>query len=320
MTEDLDRRLRDTDRRLRDLDQRIDDLDSEHQSLKSKFGYTEDLDYELRDIRSDISECDDKIDKVEEELGDRIGDTEQAIKRLTQHVRLLDGQLKVSGGVPAADLDTYTKDQHALARTMLKGWNARSLLLGDHDSHTHQVRVRHHRETADRHRTALAAVVDAIGAVTASRYGTTGHSEAAGRLRAAIADEARLRQDLARQAPHAEASATALADDSSTRADKQPAMSAGDRAEKRLTMALRSRLADAVSSRALLPAWFVTVLGAAPPARATNQWLETATRVLLYRLTYDITDQVVALGPEPSDADRHRRSWYEQLRKDLRRW
>lgn len=97
-------------------------------------------------------------------------------------------------------------------------------------------------------------------------------------------------------------------------------MAAGDRAEKRLTLALRSRLADAVRSRSLLPAWFVTVLGAAPPARGTDAWLETATRVLLYRLTYDITDQVVALGSAPSEADRHRSSWYEQLRKDLRRW
>ncbi|MEU3290324.1 hypothetical protein [Streptomyces longwoodensis] len=121
MTEDLDRRLRDTDRRLRNLDQRIDDLEGDHQSLKSKFGYTEDLDYERRDIRSDISGCDDKIDKVEEELGDRIDDTEQAIKRLTQHVRLLDGQLKMSAGVPAADLDTYTKDQRALARHDAEG-------------------------------------------------------------------------------------------------------------------------------------------------------------------------------------------------------
>ncbi|MEV8037646.1 hypothetical protein [Streptomyces sp. NPDC086182] len=72
--------------------------DSDHQSLKSKFGYTEDLDHELRDIRSDISGCDDKIDKVEEELGDRIEDTERAIKRLTQHVRLLDGECKSNGG------------------------------------------------------------------------------------------------------------------------------------------------------------------------------------------------------------------------------
>ncbi|MDX2683703.1 hypothetical protein [Streptomyces soliscabiei] len=47
--------------------------------------------------------------------------------------------------------------------------------------------------------------------------------------------------------------------------------------------------------------------------------LETATEVLLCRLTYDITDQVVALGEKPSDADQRRRSWYEQLRKDLQR-
>ncbi|PNE43578.1 hypothetical protein AOB60_01060 [Streptomyces noursei] len=85
-------------------------------------------------------------------------------------------------------------------------------------------------------------------------------------------------------------------------------------------MALRSRLADAVSSRSLLPAWFVTVLGTAPPARDTDQWLETATGVLLYRLTYNIADQVVALGPKPADSDRHRRSWHEQLSKSLRRW
>ncbi|TVL91355.1 hypothetical protein CD790_18890 [Streptomyces sp. SAJ15] len=97
-------------------------------------------------------------------------------------------------------------------------------------------------------------------------------------------------------------------------------MAAGERAEKRLTLALRSRLTDAVSSRSLLPAWFVTVLGAAPPARHTDQWLETATGVLLYRLTYKITDQVVALGPKPSDIDRYRRSWHEQLSKGLRRW
>ncbi|MET8220771.1 hypothetical protein [Streptomyces hirsutus] len=318
--EDLDRRLRDTDRRLHDVDSRLDDLETDHQSLSRKFGYTEDLDYELRDIRGDVSECDDRIDKVEEELGDRIADTEQAIKRLTQHVRLLDGQIKVAHGVPAADLDTFTVDQRALARTMERGWAVRSLLLGDHDRVTHQVRVRHHRDTVAKHRAALAAVVEAVGGFTASRYGTTDHSEAADRLRTAIADEKRLRQDLSRQAPGAEESVNALTNDASTRADKQPVIAAGDRADKRLTMALRSRLSDAISSRSLLPAWFVTVLGAAPPARATEQWLETAIRVLLYRLTYDITDPVVALGPEPSGTDRHRRSWHDELRKDLRRW
>lgn len=312
--------MEEADRQLRDLDSRLDDLETDHQSLSRKFGYTEDLDYELRDIRSGISGCNDKIDKAEEELGDRLEDAEQAIARLMQHLRLLDGQIKAAQGVPEADLDTFTTDQRALARTMQRGRSARSLLLGDHDRVTHQTRVRYHRETAAKHQAARAAVVETTGAFTTSRYGTTDHSEAASRLRAAIADETRLRQDLARQAPGADESARALADDASTRADQQPVMAAGNRAEKRLTLALRSRLADAISSRSLLPAWFVTVLGAAPPARATQQWLETATRVVLYRITFDITDQVLALGPEPPDTDRQRRSWYDQLRRDLRRW
>ncbi|MFF3327845.1 hypothetical protein [Streptomyces sp. NPDC002889] len=105
-----ERRLRDTDRRIRDLDSRLDDLDTEHQSLKGKFGYTEDLDHELRRIRNDVSECESKIDNLEGGLSDRIGDTEQATKRLTQHVRLPEGQIMAPGGARAADLDTFGKD------------------------------------------------------------------------------------------------------------------------------------------------------------------------------------------------------------------
>ncbi|MEU9321436.1 hypothetical protein [Streptomyces sp. NPDC048295] len=68
----------------------------------------------------------------------------------------------------------------------------------------------------------------------------------------------------------------------------------------RLTLALCSKLADAVSNRLLLPAWFATVLGpAAPPAQATERWLECAIRVLLYRLTCRVTDRVLALGEPP---------------------
>jgi chromosome segregation ATPase len=284
VTEDLQRQLHDTGRRLRELDDRVDDLDTEHQRLKSKLGYTDDLDSELRGIRSDVSDCETRIGDLEEELGGRLGAAETAIERLTQHVRLLEGQIMTAGGTPAADLDTFTKDQRALARTMQRGWAARSLLLRHHERLTHQTRVQHHRQTTDKHRAARGLAIDAVGALTGTRYGTADHTEAATRLRTAIAEETRLRQDLARQATDAEKSAAALAADAATRSDKQPVTEAGDRAEKRLTLALRSRLADAVSSRSVLPVWFVTVLGAAPPARAADRWLETATRVLLYRL------------------------------------
>ncbi|MDX3484972.1 hypothetical protein [Streptomyces sp. ID05-18] len=73
-----------------------------------------------------------------------------------------------------------------------------------------------------------------------------------------------------------------------------------------------------MSNRLPLPAWFATVLGPAPPARDTERWLECATRVLLYRLTYRVDDQVLALGPGPEDEHSHR--WWEELATELRPW
>ncbi|MEU1555603.1 hypothetical protein ABZ517_23195 [Streptomyces scabiei] len=79
------------------------------------------------------------------------------------------------------------------------------------------------------------------------------------------------------------------------------------------------RLADAIRDRALLPMWFVTVLGPVPPAHKTQEWMDLATQVLAYRVTYGITDQAVALGPAPNEYV-PRRTEYGELTKDLRRW
>ncbi|MFI5808633.1 hypothetical protein [Streptomyces sp. NPDC051561] len=323
MSDDFEYRMQKTDRQVRDLDSRLDDLESEQESLKGRFGYTDDLDYELRKIRSDISECEEKVervDEIEEELGDRVTTAEQAVRRLTQHVRLLEGQIMSAGGASAADLDTFTTDQRALAGALQSGWDAADALLSEDVRDMHRRQVNRFQDAQARHRGARGEVVELVGALTDSRYGTQGHTDTATQLRSAIASEATLQQGLPRQSSQAKTAAAALAADTAARADKQPALAAGARAEKRLTLALRSRLAEAVSNRLLLPAWFVTVLGPAPPARGTEQWLERATRVLLYRLTYAINDQVLALGPQPDTADQHRHQWHKELLKDLHRW
>ncbi|MEU1036319.1 hypothetical protein ABZ402_48420 [Streptomyces mirabilis] len=312
--------MEDVDRRIRGLDSRLDDLESEHESLGRKFGYTEDLDHELGSIRSDVRSCEGKLEELDGELRDRVSDTERTINRLVEQVRLLEGQLLASGGVQLADLDTFSKDQRALARSRERGRQARSTLLSDHDRTTFQIRLRHRRETAGELRAHRTTVVDAVGTLLATRYGSRSRAEAADKLGQALVGERGLRQGLDRESRLAEEAESALAVDATTRAEKQSVIAAGAKAEQRLTLGLRSRLADAVRERALLPAWFVTVLGSAPPARSTQKWLETATEVLLYRLTYDITDQVVALGEKPSDTAERRRAWYEKLRKDLQRW
>ncbi|MDG9687890.1 hypothetical protein QC334_35060 [Streptomyces sp. DH18] len=45
-----------------------------------------------------------------------------------------------------------------------------------------------------------------------------------------------------------------------------------------------------------------------------------ATRVLLYRLTYRVDDQVLALGPSPDPEDEQRYQWWEELTTALRLW
>lgn len=327
MTEDVDYRLRNAENRLHTLDRRIDDLESEHSSLETKFGFTEDLDSELRRIRDAVSECEDRAEQLEEkassledDLTGRVNDAARAVKRLTQHVRLLEGQVIAAGAAPAADLDAFTADQRALAGTMLRGWKAAESLLPQYESSTHRRRVQRSRQTAAEHLKARDAVVNLTGVLAAQRWGGKEHADAAERLPAAITREATLRRRAAEQEDEARESTGALDADAEVRASSRPDIDAGVRAEKRLTLTLRSRLSRTVSDRMLLPVWFVTVLGAAPPARQTDEWLECATRVLLYRLAYDVDDQVLALGPAPDPDETSRHSWYEELCKDPRNW
>ncbi|NLT55460.1 MAG: hypothetical protein GXX79_13055 [Actinomycetales bacterium] len=81
---------------------------------------------------------------------------------------------------------------------------------------------------------------------------------------------------------------------------------------------MRTLVAEAVGTAALLPSWFTTVLGPMPPAEHTDRWMEVATELLAYRITYRIGDPVVALGPEPVGASRQRHDWWAELDRSLR--
>ncbi|MFJ4855977.1 hypothetical protein [Streptomyces sp. NPDC088730] len=187
---DTDRRVRDADRRVSDLDSRLDDLEGEHERLKSRFGYTEDLDHELRSLRDDISNLEtttEELDGRVDELDDRVEAAEQKVKRLTQHVRLLEGQIMAVGNVPPADLDTYTKDQGALAATMESGWEAADALLTSSRRTHHHTRVQRFHDAQARHRATWKEVVALVGTLLSTPYSTQPHAKAATKLRSVIA-------------------------------------------------------------------------------------------------------------------------------------
>lgn len=90
------------------------------------------------------------------------------------------------------------------------------------------------------------------------------------------------------------------------------AKSAGNEAVAEARAKIRERIEDAVARDLLFPAWFENILGPAAPPGKADDWLYTATDVVLYRLLHDITSPADALGPAPQEQG-HRRNLHERL-------
>ncbi|MEN8656193.1 hypothetical protein ABCR94_38750 [Streptomyces sp. 21So2-11] len=312
---------------VRRLENRTGGMEHELSSLRTKLGEVEDLDYELRDIRSSISSLEDDLSTVRNELteldddvrGD-IQDTDQALKRLTGRVQVLEAHLLAAGGAPLADLDTTDPEWKKLARTANHGWHVRSGLLPGHQREAHRLNIRHYEGAVEERNEHRDKVVEAAGILASQPRTSREFKQAAmdfGMSRTLAESHGQRAQKLAGPAQTAQA---ALAQDDSLRQAKASLIEQGDKAERKLNWLLRGRLADAIRDRALLPMWFVTVLGPVPPAYKTQEWMDLATQVLSYRVTYEITDQAVALGPAPDAYVPRRTEWHRDLAKDLRRW
>jgi hypothetical protein len=90
------------------------------------------------------------------------------------------------------------------------------------------------------------------------------------------------------------------------------AKAAGNEAIAEVRELIRTRIEDAVAQDLLFPAWFENMLGPAAPPGKADDWLYTATDVVLYRLLHDITSPASALGPAPQEQG-HRRTLHDRL-------
>ncbi|WP_439660097.1 hypothetical protein ACSHWB_00490 [Lentzea sp. HUAS TT2] len=102
------------------------------------------------------------------------------------------------------------------------------------------------------------------------------------------------------------------APDDDTHAKDTVAKSAGNEAIKRTRRQIRTRIEDAVANDLLFPAWFENMLGPAAPPGKADDWLYTATDVVLYRLLHGVTSPADALGPAPSE-EGHRKTLHDRL-------
>ncbi|MCX2952584.1 hypothetical protein [Lentzea sp. NEAU-D7] len=102
------------------------------------------------------------------------------------------------------------------------------------------------------------------------------------------------------------------APDDDTHAKDTVAKTAGNEAIGHVRQLIRARIEDAVARDLLFPAWFENMLGPAAPPGKADDWLYTATDVVLYRLLHGITSPADALGPAPQD-EGHRKTLHNRL-------
>jgi chromosome segregation ATPase len=240
------------------------------------------------------------------------------VKRLDARVEWLERNIRLHATAAEVALDDVDGLELHLAQVAEAGHVARSDLLPPSGRSALESAVAAHAEavrTQFHHQDVALGACEVLAETT--RHDPR-HVDAVQEFRTALAgrDQARQRaRELA--GPALEASAVLEVDEEQQIAVAD-VVAQGERAWEALQDGLRARVAEAVGAGALLPAWFTSVLGPIPPAEDTRTWMDVATSLLAYRVTYGVTDPVVALGRPPAEAETaRRRAWYQQLRRQF---
>ncbi|MFE4925365.1 hypothetical protein [Streptomyces sp. NPDC056661] len=326
MSDEYSSQIRRLDQRGRSLESEVSDLESEVSSLKSKVGYVEDLDYELRGIRGDISSVESDLSSVTDDLGSldddvrcHIKETSRDLKRLVARVQALEASSRIANGASEADFDTVEPLWRDLARTAALGREIRSELLSVQQRSAHSSGIRALKGAVRERDELRSEVVAAAAVLAATPPQAAEHRKAVLTFESARAHADNHHQRAVKLNGPAQQARAALDRDDALRETNASLLEESDKAQKELTALLRGCLAEAIRDRSLMPMWFVTVLGPVPPAERTQEWMDLATEVLAYRVTHQVTDAVVALGPETDDLP-ERWEWHDDLTERLKRW
>jgi nucleoid-associated protein YgaU len=244
-----------------------------------------------------------------------VSDDHAVVGELLQRVSLLEQRLSLLAGAEPVDLDTVDEATRTLVMRAERARERAAALLSKADRELHTARVEHYRALRGRLDDNTATALDLSATLAEAAYGTPEHYAAATRFRAlAQAIEADQAQ-LADAATAAEESTQILDQAERLSAAHGPHLTTGDAVHAALARKLRDRISAAVACGAPLPVWFTTVLGHRPPADHAERWIQTAISLVTYRLTYAVTDPVVALGPP---ADDRRGDWRRDLDETMR--
>jgi hypothetical protein len=244
------------------------------------------------------------------------------LDRLQQQVQALERAVRVSDGVPRADLDDVGPGPRALAAAAARWDDLHQELV------TKEQRARYEREIArlaevrEAHARCDADLLDVLRTLATTDRATPARGDAGSVLRAlSTRRRTLLDEEIPAALAAAEQARLALREADAVEARVVPQLERAERAWQDLQAGLRTRITDALGSDALLPPWFGHALGVAPPSGTSGDaWIRTAAAVLAYRVTFGITDQALPLGPPAAggtDTTERRWTWRARLESDL---
>ncbi|MEA5357979.1 hypothetical protein VA596_00410 [Amycolatopsis sp., V23-08] len=252
----------------------------------------------------------------------RVDQLSRQLERLQQQVQALERAVRVSDGVPQADLDDVGAETRALAAQAARWDDLHKELV------TKEQRARHEQEIArlDSVRAAQARcdadLLEVIRRLATTDHGSRARGDAESSLRALSTRRRTLLDDeIPAASDAADQARLALREADAVDARVLPQLERAERAWHDLQVRLRTRITDAIGSNALLPMWFSHALGVAPPSGTSGDaWIRTAASVLAYRVTFGIKDQALPLGPpatDGADTTERRWTWRARLESDL---
>ena len=267
-----------------------------------------------RQVGQALKTGDDLRERAEREFGR----SRRAVQKLAGHTRWLETRIRLDLPLDPVDLefidgeltdlvDRVQESRDLHARLLTAAERAEQQKIVDDFAALEKTAMENQREAIASSRT-LSTVI--VGGSRRQRRQASGY-----RHRRRLGDT--LDEQLAAERPRALRARALLAADE--RRQEEYRTHIGTNAAVVIAAHLRARIDTAVRTGALFPAWFtITELGHQPPPGRAAHWRETATSILLYRITYRVDDPTVALGPPPDRSDRHRRDWHDRLVHALR--
>lgn len=299
-------------------------LEQQMSRLRTDLSRKADAD-ELSTLRNELAGQDRNIDDALRRLDEVTGSLEDVRSDLTgrtdaiaQRLRWLEHHVRISAGARIADLDRIPGLATAAAQAQ-RGAILEAELLADTGRRHLEERAAQFHEWRAAHQDAVDTVVACSSTIAHTEPTASERAAAVTTFRRATEDLRALRQREQSIAEAASEAATILSADDEQRASRASAIADGQRAHAELCTRIRTALQEMIGRAELPPTWFDTVLGPGPPVDA-GPWMQTAVDLIAYRVTYGVTDTVVALGDPPGpDSPTQRREWYLRLSALLRR-